>query len=294
VSLYALSAGKPRIRIKYNKMEEIRKTIDIEKAVKNGDSRFLKSLPRFAIKLIIKIVEEEEFNRVINDNREKIGVHFINGILHDLNVNVEIIDGENIPSTGRFIFVANHPVGGMDALSFYSAIHRFYKDIMSPANQLLNIIPNLRPLVLGLNVFGKTNKETALKLNALFESDTQIITFPAGEVSRRKKGIIKDIDWQKSFITKAIQYKRDIVPLHISGRNSNLFYFVANLRKSLGIKMYVESILLPREMLKQKNSTMTLQIGKPLSYQTFTDKMTHSEWAEEVKKIVYSIPSGKH
>ena len=198
---------------------------------------------------------------------------------------------ENIPRSGRFIFVANHPVGGMDALIIFSMIYDFFPVIVSPSNELLNIVPNLQPLILGLNVFGRTTKETARKLNELFESDKQIMIFPAGEVSRKRKGKISDIVWQKSFITKALQHKRDIIPVFISGRNSALFYTVANMRKFLGIKIYVETLLLPREMLNQRNSTVTLNVGKPISYQTFSDEMAHSEWAQKVKEIVYSLPS---
>jgi putative hemolysin len=275
-------------------MEEITKTIDIEKAIKTGNSRFLKSLPKFIVRMIIKIAEEEAFNRVIFNNREKTGVPFINGLLHDLNVKVEIIGLENVPAAGRFIFVANHPVGGMDAMAIHNVVYKSFQSIVSPANELLKIIPNLRPLILGVNVFGKTNRETAKKLNELYESDTQIIMFAAGEVSRRTKGKISDIAWQKSFISKAIQHKRDIIPSFIGGKNSNLFYIVANLRKFLGIKLYVESLLLPREMMKQKNSTITIHVGKLIPYQTFTDELTHAEWAERVKEIVYSITTDKH
>jgi putative hemolysin len=272
-------------------MEEITKTIDIEKSIKASNSRFLKALPGFIIRLIIKIIGEKDLNSVIYNNREKTGVPFIDGILHDWNVNLEIIGGENIPKTGRFIFVANHPVGGMEAMAFLSVVSRFFPDVISPSNQLLGAIPNLRPLMLGINVFGKNSRETAQKLNELFESDTQVMIFPAGEVSRRIKGRIIDPEWQKSFITKAIQHKRDIIPVFISGRNSRLFYNVASIRKFLGIKMYVETLLLPREMLSQRNLPITFTIGKPISYQTLTGDLTHSEWAQKVKEIVYKIPS---
>jgi len=210
--------------------------------------------------------------------------------LKEWNINVVVKGSENIPDLGKFVFVANHPVGGIDALSFLSMIYRFYPDVVSPSNQLFNSIPQLKPLILGVNVFGINTKETAERLNQLFESDSQIMIFPAGLVSRRIKGVISDLLWQKSFVTKAIQYKRDIIPVHISGRNSGLFYFVANLRKFLRIKISVEIIMLPREMLKQKNSTVILTIGKIIPYQSFTPGLTHLEWAQKIKTMVYSLP----
>ena len=275
-------------------MEEITKIIDIEKAIKNGDSKFLKSLPDFVIRLIKRLIHEDEMNAVIHRSRHLTGVPFIKNVMDEWNMKIDIRGSENIPSGGRFVFVANHPVGGMDALTFFIVVNGFFADVISPSNELLNNIPNLRPLILGLNVFGKNTKETATKLNDLFVSDKQVLLFPSGEVSRRKKGIISDIIWHKSFITKSIQYERDIIPFHISGRNSNLFYNVANLRNLLGIKMYIETMLLPNEMMKQRNSTVRITIGKVIPYKTFTPEYSHLEWAQKVRSTVYSLPENQN
>lgn len=271
-------------------MEKISRTIDIEKALLNSKSKFVRSLPKGIVRAIIKVVRQDELNLTIYNNRHKSGVPFINGVLKDWNVDVIIKGDKNIPASGRFVFVANHPVGGMDALSFFSSIYRFYPNVISPSNQLFNYIPNLKDVILGVNVFGTNTKDTVEKFNRLFESDSQIMIFPAGIVSRRSKGKISDLIWQKTFITKAVQYKRDIIPVHISGRNSNLFYFVANLRKFLGIKMSIEILLLPREMMKQRNSSITVTFGKVIPSHSFTQAMTHSEWAQKIKSIVYSLP----
>lgn len=274
-------------------MEEEVKTIDIKKAIMSGRNRFLKSLPDFVIRLMKRIIYEDEINATINRSRHLTGVAFLNDIIEGWDVKIIVKGDENLPSAGRFIFASNHPLGGMDALAFFNAATRFFPDMVSPANQLLQQIPNLRPLILGLNVFGKNTKETAKKLDELYDSGIQVFIFPSGEVSRRKKGVISDPVWQKSFIAKAVQHKRDIIPVHISGRNSNLFYNVANIRKFFGIKMYVETILLPREMIKNRKTTMTVSFGKPIPYQTFTSEITHHEWAQKVKSIVYSIPEAQ-
>jgi hypothetical protein len=274
-------------------MEEITKIVDIEKAIKNGSNRFLKSLPRFVISFIKRFIHQDEMNATIYRSRHLMGVPFINNILDEWKMIIDIKGSENVPSKGRFVLVANHPVGAIDALTFFNAAYRFFPDIVSPSNELLSLIPNFRPLILGLNVFGKNTKETVVKLQKLFESDSQILIFPSGEVSRRRKGIILDTVWQKSFITKSIEHKRDIIPFHISGRNSNLFYNVANLRSFLGIKMYVESMLLPHEMMKQRNSRVTITVGKVIPYQTFTSEFSPLEWAQKIKSIVYSLPENQ-
>ena len=275
-------------------MEETAKIIDVEKAIENSRSKFLKSLPGFILRMISRIVFEDEINHTIHRSRHLKGVPFIIDVLKGWNVILIIKGEENVPPAGRFIFAANHPVGGIDALAIFCTIFRHYKDVVSPANELLNNIPNLRPLVLGLNVFGKNTREVASRIDKLYASTSQVMIFPSGEVSRRRKGIISDPVWQKSFITKAVQHKRDIIPVHISGRNSNLFYNVARLREILGIRMYIETMLLPREMIKQRNSTTTVTIGKVIPYQEITDEFSHSEWAQKIKEIVYSLPHRKN
>jgi putative hemolysin len=270
-------------------MDDEENIINIEKVIRNSGSKFVRSLPKFIIRIIEKVVHQDEMNDTINRFRDKSGVPFINDVLKCWNINIIIRGDENIPSSGRFVFAANHPVGGIDALAFLSIIHGFFPDVISPSNELFNYIPNLKPVILGVNVFGSNTKETVNKFNQLFESDSQIMIFPAGIVSRRSKGIISDLVWQKTFIKKSIQYKRDIIPVHISGRNSNLFYTVSNLRKWLGIKMSVEIILLPREMMKQRNSTVTLTIGRPIPCNVLAEGFNNSEGAQKIKSIVYNL-----
>lgn len=270
-------------------MDEVIKIIDVEKAIRGSKSKFVRSLPLFIVRLIKKLIQQDEMNASIHRSRHKTGVPFVNDLLKDWNLNVVVKGGENVPSSGRFVFVANHPVGGMDALAFLSTIYRFYPDVVSPSNELFNYIPNLHPVILGVNVFGTNTKNTVEKLNQLFASDSQIMIFPAGVVSRRIKRVITDLPWQKTFVTKAVQFKRDIIPVHISGRNSNLFYSVANLRKFLGIKIPIEIIFLPREMMKQRNSTIILSIGEPIQWQTITIEKSQNEWAQFVKETVYNI-----
>ena len=271
-------------------MEVAEKPIDIEKAIRKADNRFLKSLPRFLIRILQKIICEDEMNATILRSSHLEGVPFVKDVLEGWKVNVILHGLDKLPSEGRFIFASNHPVGGIDALAFFDGIGGYFPDIISPANELLYHIPNMRSMIFGLNVFGKASRETAKGLHSLFESARPIFIFPAGEVSRRRSGTISDGVWQKSFITKAVEHKRDVIPVHISGRNSGLFYNVASIRTFLGIRMFIETMLLPREMMRQRNSNVTITIGKPISWETFTKDMSHFDWAQKVKATVYSLP----
>ncbi len=134
-------------------------------------------------------------------------------------------------------------------------------------------------------------KTTALiVVEAGFASDNQLLMFPAGLCSRRQKGgIIRDLEWKKAFIVKSVQHRRDVVPIHFDGRNSNFFYNLANVCKALGIKFNIAMLYLADEMLKNRHKTFTITIGKPIPWQTFDKSRTPQQWAQYVKDIVYKL-----
>lgn len=270
-------------------MEKIEKIVDIEKEMRSSEKSFFRKMPRFFIRIIEKVICQDEMNSYIHKIRHLEGIPFVNASLKSLNIELDVHGAENLPSGDRFIFAANHPYGSIDTLACFSMAAKYYNDIKSVSNELMKRIPNFSPLMVGVNVFGQNSKEAAARLNSLFESGSHIIYFPSGEVSRRINGVISDSAWQKTFITKAVQYKRDIIPVFISGRNSELFYRIASIRKFLGIKIFIESMLLPREMMRKRNTTVTLTVGKVIPYQTFTKEFSHQEWAQKVKSKVYEL-----
>ena len=113
--------------------------------------------------------------------------------------------------------------------------------------------------------------------------------FPAGLCSRKQNGVIKDLEWKKTFISKSVEYQRDVVPMHFEGRNSEFFYRLANWSKALGIKFNIAMLYLADEMFKNRHKTFTITIGKPIPWQTFDKSRTPAQWAEYVKDIVYNL-----
>ncbi len=272
-------------------MSEETKVVDVKSAIKKSKSKFQRNLPDFVIKRIARIIREDELNAIHQKYKDLQGMDYVKALMFDeFKLKVNITGEENIDRNKKYVYVANHPLGAMDALSFLYLIDKLHGKVISPSNELFEYIPNLHPLIVGVNVFGYNTKAKARAVNAAFETDAQIMIFPAGEVSRKINGKIIDPEWQKTFVTKAVQYQRDIVPVHISGQNSKKFYRLANWRKNLGIKTYLETTLLPQEMLKQYNYELTLTIGKPVKYTEITEsKLSHKEWAQKVKQIVYSL-----
>lgn len=265
------------------------KYIDVEKGIKESNSKFLKSLPQFVINFFIWVVRQNDINAILNKYSGEIGIPFLRAMIKEFNLNVQIEGLENLPDSSRCIFVANHPFGVIDGLIITHIAGEKYGTLKAIGNDAFIMVPNLRPLIAEVNVFGKNSKQHVMALDELYSSDTTITHFPAGEVSRIYHGKVQDCDWQKSFISKAITKKRVIVPICFQGKNSRFFYTIFFLRRMFGIKMNIELMLLPREMFKKKNKTIRVKIGKPISFETFDNSKNHHEWAQWVKAEVNQL-----
>ncbi|MCK4663699.1 MAG: 1-acyl-sn-glycerol-3-phosphate acyltransferase [Bacteroidales bacterium] len=263
--------------------------IDIRKVIKSKNPRLLKILPNFIINYIKKIIHQDEINSFLKINGDKSGVEFISKSLDVFGVSYKVINKENIPENGKFIFASNHPLGGLDGMVLIHAISNICGDVKFLVNDVLLNVKNLESVFIPINKHGGLAKETVKQIDAAFNSNNQILVFPAGLASRKIKGKIVDLEWKKNFVSKSLQHKRDIIPVHIDGRNSNFFYRLANIRKFLKIKANIEMFYLPDEMFKQKSKLITLTIGKPISYKTFKNN-SHKYWAKKIKDEVYSLP----
>lgn len=270
-------------------METIK--IDVEQVLYSKNAALKKSAPRFIINYLKRIVHQDELNNFLQKYGHLRDAEFIEAGLEYFNIRYNVFGSENIPPEGRYIFVSNHPLGGLDGLVFIYELSKHYSDLKFPVNDILMNIKNLSGIFLPVNKHGSQGREAVKHIQEAYDSRKQILYFPAGLCSRKRKGIIKDMEWQKSFITKAVDSKRDIVPAFFSGRNSGFFYNLSNLRKFLGIKANIEMLYLPDEMFRQKGQVLNLVFGKAIPWQTFTHEKTPLEWAQWVKDKSYALES---
>ncbi len=278
-------AVKERIMAERKLLEKV----DVRDAFLAKNPRVAKLIPGFVYWYIKKIVHQKEMNEFLKVHGKKTGIDFINAVIEDFNVHIIIEGEENIPSHGRLQFVANHPLGGFDGMILMHIISKYFKNIKFLVNDILMNILNIEELFVPVNTFGRQSVEYARRIDEEYASDAQILNFPAGICSRKIGGRIIDLEWRKSFISKSIQHKRDILPVHFGGRNSNFFYNLSNLRKALGIKTNIELFFLADEMYRQKNRTVAVKFGRVIPYGTFDKSRTHQEWAKWVKDKVYAL-----
>lgn len=269
----------------------MRKFIDIDAVFRKKGGKLYPIIPKFIISYIKRITHQDQLNDALNRFPDRMGLDFVDSILHDFfAIEIKVNNPENIPAHGRYIVASNHPLGGLDGLALMHAVGKRRKDIKFIVNDLLLELRNLTGLFVPVNLLGRNSAKSVEVIDNLYKSDDMVLIFPAGLVSRKqKKGVIKDVEWKKSFISKAIKYNRDIIPVFIDGRNSNFFYNIARLRKLLGLKANIEMLYLPDEMFSQIDKKISITFGKPIPYNTFTNERTHQEWASWVKEEVYRI-----
>jgi putative hemolysin len=265
------------------------KFIDIEKIIGEKNPRVLKWMPRFILRYLKRILHEEEVNKAIAETKDIYGYDFCVNIINRFQIKVALEGLENIPKTGGAIFACNHPLGGFDALAIIQDVNPIRSDIKFVVNDILLNLHSLKGMFVGVNKHGTNTKESLEELNKLFESDQAVFVFPAGLVSRKKKGKVEDLEWKKTFVTRSKKFQRNVIPVYIDGKLSNWFYGLANFRKFIGIKANIEMLYLVDELFKQKNKTITIKFGKPIPFSTFDKTKSDPEWADWVKKKVYEM-----
>ena len=266
--------------------------IDVRKVFRKKNPTMGRMVPGFIYRYIERIIHQDFVNDFLRRHGHKKGVDFIHASIREFNVELIIRGEENIPDTGRFIFASNHPLGGFDGIILIEIVSRKYAQIKFLVNDILMAMGPLSDHFVAINKHGGQSREVIQELDKIYQSDTQVLTFPSGLVSRKIKGVVQDLPWQKSFIAKAVQYKRDIIPVHFSGRNTNFFYNLANFRKFLRIKWNLEMFYLVDETYKHRNKTIHVTFGKPIPYSTFNKSKANIQWADEIRSLVYALPAG--
>ena len=266
------------------------KKLDIDAVLKSKAKKHYNKIPKVAINYLKRKVHQDELNYIIETYRDEDGSDFMKACVQYFNLKLHINGEHNIPDTGKFVFVSNHPLGGLDGICLAAVLGEKYdKKIKYLVNDILLNIENLESIFVPVNKHGWQAKDSVKALNEAYESDNQIITFPAGLCSRKQNGQIKDLQWAKSFVTKARTFKRDIIPVHFEGRNSNFFYNLSNLRKKIGLKMNIEMLYLSDEMMKKKNAEFTITFGKPIPWESLNNTKTPLQWAQDIKDSVYRL-----
>ena len=252
-------------------------------------------VPNFLVRYLERIVHVKQMNAFLRVHTTERDYEFIQLVLdEELGCTASIDGTENIPAEGNpVIFVSNHPLGGLDGMIIAQMIHkcRNERSLKVIVNELLMFMEPIADLWAPVNKMGNLSKEQVAELQRMWESKVDVLTFPAGACSRLQridgKWQIQDLEWQKNFVQRAKEYKRDVIPIYFEGHNSRFFYALAYIRKLLHVKLNIEMLYLVDEMYGAHGKHFKVHVLPPIPYTTFDNTRTPKQWAQYVKSMVY-------
>lgn len=265
--------------------------IDVDKVLRERLPKHYRYIPRFAVRWLERTICQDQLNAILLKMAGKNSVDAATAALNEMDITVRATGLEQLPE-GRYMFVSNHPLGGLDGLALISLLgNRYDKNIKFLVNDLLMAVEPLRGVFLPVNKYGSQSRAAATQIEEALNSDAQFITFPAGLCSRMQPdGTIADLPWQKAAVAHAVNYQRDIVPIYFDAHNSRFFYRFAKWRKKLGIKFNIELIFLPKEMIKQCGATLRVFIGEPIPWDSLDARAPKREAARLRDLVINMAP----
>ena len=249
-------------------------------------------LPGFVKRFFARRLHIKQINDCIMKAEHYAGAGFFDEALDYVGITYKVRGEENIDLSKKYLFACNHPLGGPEALIIGSIFRRIYGDgFMVPSNQIHYNMKPLQEFFVPVSVGGRQGREIAVRIAGMFESDRQVLVFPAGLCAKSIKGVVTEMPWKKMFVAQARKYQRDVVPVHISGHNSKWYFFLSWLSRTLKLKFNLGMIFLVDELFKQRGNEFVITFGKPIEYDRFDKTKTDLQWADEVKNIVKNLAS---
>lgn len=250
-------------------------------------------IPGWLLRGLERLIRQDELNKMLRVGFPLEGWRFSEKILDYLDIDLQVRGLDALPEGRQYMFASNHPLGGLDGIAMVAVLGRKYGDdnIKVLVNDLLMNVQPLAGVFLPVNKFGKDGgRENTRRLNEALASGKQILMFPAGLVSRlHPGGVIKDLAWQKSFVTKALEYGCEIVPVRFRGENSMRFYKTARMRKRLGLKVNIEQALLPSEVCKSRGKHFEIDFFAPVDPRELKEQgLKPKDIAGRIYSILYS------
>ncbi len=270
------------------------KKIDLYQILQKKAPKLFHSKPSFIASVILYFLEKILKIRLINSFLERNGhlkgIDFINALFDELNFiyNISEKSKYRIPAEGKVVVVSNHPLGGLDGLALIKCIYEIRRDVKIVANDVLSNIENLKDFFLPFDLFNPIGQKDNIKnIEKALANDEIVIFFPAGEVSRMSWRGIRDGKWKKGAIRFAKYANAPILPAFVVAKNSVLFYLLSLLWRRVGM------FLLPRELFKQKNKTITIKFGDLIPISNLDKVVNQKLQLNLLKRHVYRVGKGK-
>ena len=268
--------------------------IDIQKEIEKKFPKIREKenfLKKSLFKIAKKIVHEDSINQFLSQNSHLKGFEFVDAVLDyfDFDYTVSSNDLQNIPTSGKVVIIANHPLGGLDALCLLRLISTVRKDVKIVANDFLAGFEALNSLTIMIDNYKiKQAKTDIKKIYDSLNKEEAVIIFPAGEVSRATTKGIKDPSWNRGFLNFAQNTNAPILPIFLDAKNSKTFYTISIINKTFS------TLLLSHEMFNKKSKRINIKIGRIIPNENIAPKGIDKKFLLNLyRKHLYSLKKGK-
>lgn len=249
-------------------------------------------VPRFLVDWLKRTVHQDELNEILSRYPGVKGAEFCRAMIKefDLKLDVRFPFGMPDKSYTRPVIACNHPLGGLDGIALIAYFTDYYG--IGPrfvVNDILMAVEPLRDVFIPVNKHGAQSRKNLALLDEVLDGERPVIVFPAGLVSRKNtSGQICDLDWNKMFVTKSLQFGRNILPVHFQGQNSPFFYNLALWRKRLFIPFNIEMLYLPEELIIARGKRFHITVGETIPCSALKGENPRCV-AAKIKDLVYSL-----
>ena len=242
---------------------------------------------------LMKVMKINDLNTIITEAGNLEGAAFASHVLRKIGVSVQHDPSQlsNIPATGAFIVVANHPYGGIESLALLSTIAKVRPDAMYMGNFLLKEIPNLQKCIIAVNPFENVQNSSSISglkitLKAL-EDGIPVAIFPAGEVSSYnfRKNEITDREWHPAVGKIICKAGVPILPVYFHGSNGLFFSLLKSIHPMLQTSKLIS------ELFNKKGYALKMTIGKPIVLDAANGKKFNPLFLDNLRQQLYSLKS---
>lgn len=182
-----------------------------------------------------------------------------------LKLQIRVRNGERIPQTGGFILVSNHPTGIADGVAVFDLLKDRRPDMMFFANRdAVRVNPRFSEMIIPVEWREEHKsklkaRETLRLTNHAVETGKVTVLFPSGRIAYWENGCLNERPWKTSAVSLARKYNLPILPMHMTARNSGLFYWFAKWSTEL------RDMTVFYELLNKKGDLFDFSIGQMIT-----------------------------
>jgi len=213
---------------------------------------------------LYKVLYYNQAVRMADDVAEISGIEVFEYVSRLLELDITVEGKEHLPAEGGFILVSNHPTGIADGVAAYDMIKDTRPDLMFFANRdAIRVSQRLSEIIIPVEwrtseKSHAKSRETLVRTSRAFADKRAIILFPSGRIAYWAKGRLNERPWQATGIQMARRYNVPIVPMHMSARNSRLFYLLSHRTPEL------RDMTVFHELLNKKGQPFRMVLGAPI------------------------------